>query len=447
MIEAIWEILTRLTEEAQRSASSKCKELGFDPNRGVVSLEESLINLNSARAILVDAIEKKKLVQLPITVQKVLVAQLEGVSQSLTALTSGTDEVVNIVDRVEQLNTSIWQYGLHNLSDQVLGYQAKLNQLKDQELQAGQIKEELEKGLERKKELEQFLEEAKKSSETLQSTLTASEESSKRIAEYLTRTTEVDQKAGALLATIQQSQTTATKLEATSNASNAAISALEARIKEFFGQIDDYGKKILETSANADTTVQKNKTETEDLISNLKELQDQINDQITRATGFSLFHSFQTRQEAIAKSKRFWAGALAVVILASVGWTIFLYYHTEKIDTIFYLKISMALPLIYAIAFCNLQYSRERRLEEEYAFKSNISISLIPYKELVEKLVNKGNPAEVEKFALFVIESVNRVFTSPTERIFDSEKRQRGLTPRSIKQLTPFIDAVMKLKG
>lgn len=160
-----------------------------------------------------------------------------------------------------------------------------------------------------------------------------------------------------------------------------------------------------------------------------------------------MFHSFQTRQEAIAKSKRFWVGALAVVILASVGWTIFLYYHTEKIDTIFYLKISMALPLIYAITFCNLQYSRERRLEEEYAFKSNISISLISYKELVEKLVNKGNPAEVEKFALFVIESVNRVFASPTEKIFDSEKRQRGLTPRSIKQLTPFIDAVIKLKG
>ena len=61
----------------------------------------------------------------------------------------------------------------------------------------------------------------------------------------------------------------------------------------------------------------------------------------------------------------------------------------EKIDTIFYLTISMALPLIYATPFFNLQYSRERRLAEEYASKSNISISLIPYKDLVEKLVIK----------------------------------------------------------
>ncbi len=136
----IWEMLTRLTEEAQIAALSKCKEIGFDLNRGIVSLEESFINLSAARSILTDAIEKNKLTQLPITIQKTILGQLEAISNSLTALNNGTDEIVNLVDRIEQLNTSIWQYGLHNLSDQVLGYQNKLNQLKNQELQAGKIK-------------------------------------------------------------------------------------------------------------------------------------------------------------------------------------------------------------------------------------------------------------------------------------------------------------------
>ena len=103
MIEKIWEILTRLTDEAHIAAVSKCKELGFDPNRGLVSLEESFSNLNAARSILTDAIEKSKLIQLPITIQKVLLGQLETISTSLTALNSGTDEVVNLVDRIEQL--------------------------------------------------------------------------------------------------------------------------------------------------------------------------------------------------------------------------------------------------------------------------------------------------------------------------------------------------------
>ena len=41
----------------------------------------------------------------------------------------------------------------------------------------------------------------------------------------------------------------------------------------------------------------------------------------------------------------------------------------------------------------------------------------------------------------------DKVFASPTEKIFDSERRQRGITPGSIKQLSPLIDAVAKLKG
>lgn len=82
MINRIWEILTTLTEEAQKSAINKCKELGFDLNRGLVSLDESFINLNSAGSILMDAIEKQKLIQLPITVQQLILNSLEAIPTS-----------------------------------------------------------------------------------------------------------------------------------------------------------------------------------------------------------------------------------------------------------------------------------------------------------------------------------------------------------------------------
>src|SRR5205823_10032144 len=109
-----------------------------------VPLPESFINLSSARSIIEDAIEKQKLVQLPITVQKELFANLETISKSLQGLTAGVDEVVNLTTAVEVLNTVIWKYGLHNLSDQVLGYQKKLNQLKNQELQLSKATAELQ---------------------------------------------------------------------------------------------------------------------------------------------------------------------------------------------------------------------------------------------------------------------------------------------------------------
>ena len=110
----IWEISSTLTEEAMTAASSKAAEAGFDPNRGVVSLQESFINLSSARAVLEDAIEKK-LIQLPITVQKELLTNLQGISKALQGLISGVDEIANLTNTIESLNTSIWKFGLHNL--------------------------------------------------------------------------------------------------------------------------------------------------------------------------------------------------------------------------------------------------------------------------------------------------------------------------------------------
>jgi hypothetical protein len=129
------------------------------------------------------------------------------------------------------------------------------------------------------------------------------------------------------------------------------------------------------------------------------------------------------------RSKNFWAIALGCVVGVSIGLSIWFIYYlnhlppNEAFGPVFYLKLSISLPIIYAITFCSLQYSRERRLEEEYAFKSSISISLEPYQKLVEGLVNKQNPEEVAKYTAFIIESVGRVFTSPTGVIFDDSPK------------------------
>ena len=47
----ILEILTTFTEESQRAALDKCSELSLATNRGIISLDESFINLNSVRLL------------------------------------------------------------------------------------------------------------------------------------------------------------------------------------------------------------------------------------------------------------------------------------------------------------------------------------------------------------------------------------------------------------
>lgn len=63
----------------------------------------------------------------------------------------------------------------------------------------------------------------------------------------------------------------------------------------------------------------------------------------------------------------------------------------------------------------------------------SVSISLDPYQKLVGGLVDKAQPEEIAKYTAFIIESVNRVFTPPTEPAFEGSRSQRNYTERIIK--------------
>ncbi len=295
MVDKLFEILTTFTDEAQKAALDKCKEIGLDINRGVVTLDESFINLTAAKHVLVDAIEKKKLIQLPITVQKVLFTQVESISRSMANLmTNNADEVVNLANYIEQLNVAIWQNGLHNLSDEVLGYLGKMNQLKSQEVEIAKLKRELESTLSQKQTLESLLAETSQAVNSLKGIVSQSEESNQKTAVNLDSTTKASQNAAALLAAIQQNDSAATQLLASTKTSNAEVLALEPKIKEFYSAIDQYKAKINTTSDQSQEVIDSNKKATNDLVTNLQQLEDQIKNQIQKATGFSLFHSFQT---------------------------------------------------------------------------------------------------------------------------------------------------------
>jgi hypothetical protein len=91
-----------------------------------------------------------------------------------------------------------------------------------------------------------------------------------------------------------------------------------------------------------------------------------------------------------------------------------------------------------------LQYSKERRLEEEYAFKSNISISLNPYQELVSKLVDEKNKDELAKYTAFIIDSISKVYTSPTEKVFDPEVKTPPLSDKAFESLGKILEPIIK---
>src|SRR5205814_6492600 len=130
-----------------------------------------------------------------------------------------------------------------------------------------------------------------------------------------------------------------------------------------------------------------------------------------------------------------WAGAIAVLVLISAGVTAWIAHEAQAYSAYsfaFWVKLSLTIPLGFAITFCTVQYSRERRLEEEYAFKSSISVSLNPYRDLIHSILEKDGQVDQSKYTDFVIGSVTNVFTSPTDRVFENEKKP-SLTKKTFK--------------
>src|SRR5579862_85810 len=589
----IWSISTTLTEEAMVLASAKAKELGFDLNRGLVPLPESFINLSSARVIIEDAIDKQELVQLPLTVQKELLANLETISKSLQGLIGGVDEVVNLSTSIEVLNTSIWKYGLHNLSDQVLGYQKKLNQIKNQELRISTIIAQLEAARAAAEKTASAVAKIEQRQTDADASLEQIKQSTSSSASLLTQIKDADTKAAALFATIQQNEKQSGELTASIRTANNELLALDGSVRKFYGEVDEYRRRITQTSDQASTlittseatfnklvddtvskvdgtieslnaasktalddlsatslatlkklsedadvkvdstiesvqarsktatddlttrvdtqlakqneafsdltsttkatiatfqtdiegklkvaletlddssstlvtetnqkltdleqqlakrsddTIGANQKKTEDLIEELAKLKDQIKQQIQQATGFQLFGAFQSRQNEIARSKNFWVYAIAVLVAISAGVTIWIAHEAQFYSVnnfAFWVKLSLTVPLGFAITFCTVQYGRERRLEEEYAFKSSISVSLNPYRDLVHSILDKDGQVDQAKYAEFVIGSVTNVFTPPTDKVFDGDKKS-GFTQKTFEQVAELIGTAVK---
>ncbi len=574
---SLWEVASTLTKEAQDAALRKCRDLGFDTNRGRISLEETLINLSEARDVVLDAVEKKKITELPLNLQYSLLEQVRRVGEQLVALTNGTDAISALENATEELTASIWMFQLRNLSGQVLGLQTKMNQLKGLEIVLREASREANKFAESREFAAVLLDQIKVTAEAAAGARISVEQSVAKTNDILQLCAEAQQKIAALAAQVQQSEITTAQQTASATQAAANLQATEKSAKDTAGEIttlraglDDLQRKAQELIGNTESTtraqidahkavfaslketsekklaelmdtadkhaadltttvnqklentttaiqtsssdlenritklstdtaarlteaekthegklqtqltdfdtkhkealaslaatlgdqvkafstekdavMEQNKVQFQGLVDNLNELEGRIRESIGRATGYSLFHSFQTRQEALRVSSRFWMKALAGALFLALVMGGFLIYELRStpVNGIFFLRLALSIPLFYAVGFCTVQYGRERRLEEEYAFKANISISLDPYQQLVRKLVKDDNSTEMEKYTSFIIDSITKVFTSPTDKIFDSTEKEKSgpkVSNKALKQAVELMGAFVK---
>lgn len=199
-------------------------------------------------------------------------------------------------------------------------------------------------------------------------------------------------------------------------------------IGQFYSEIGERKNELLEMKKKTATDLTElsegfsaklddHEKRTEDLVAKNEKLGKEIESHLQRAVGASLFSAFGTRKNKIVIGKWVWATLFALSIIGAFFWVNSMIAGLKgTLDTAFVVRTVFGFLIGYFVYFCSKQYDRERRAEEEYAFKSAISVSLKPFHDL---LINSKNE-QVDD--VFMKQLMDKIFDNPVDRLFSEGK-------------------------
>ncbi|MEM4168448.1 MAG: hypothetical protein QXW98_08390 [Candidatus Caldarchaeum sp.] len=356
-------------------------------------------------------------------------------------------------EAVDQLHLYLWNGGFRYRGSRLLGYETRYQQAN----RLAQLAEEARAHL---LTVQQLIESINNLAEQAQQTITAVNENKisaetlvQDIQNLLPQAQYLQSQVQGLVSEIERSKEMASEYATNAEASAQNASVHEKRIQQFIEKVDANEKRLTDAVKTANETVQKvrdefrafqqeKQQELNDFFDRLKEIEQSIKDKLAKATGVSLFETFEIRHRQIWQHW-VWVG-IALVTFAGGLWYIHNFLsNSPSVDIAFFIRLGLTIPMGLVIAFALRQYALERRLKEEYRYKSTISLSLEAYRNLVEQAVEKLTPEERVRFADFLIENIARIFESPTDKVFGGLRPQ---LPKSLRSMKESLEVAKQLK-
>lgn len=436
-------MLSNLSEEQLAEFSEVVYAKDRSYSRGSRTFDEFMAILKTILAELRSAEQSGILRDVPHGIQQRFTDRLENIFVQLRDVINGLDRVAELLGEVDQLHLEFWQSGLRASSRTM--YEGEI--LENQIIKATEMAENIRRlELESKgnrKEIQEILVSAREDTAASMSknkelilleqqlegqtnqlrSISAELEVKHRIIQ------EEFERARALLISIAESgkqvESTENHLQKTTEQSDRlklhleeALENINKRNKELtqsFGKLYDDQVKAIEDDKKAKELVFSS------FVKRLEDTQSLIDEKLSKATGITLFHAFDMRSKN-SYGHLAWL-AVAILTIAGISYQTWMLLSVDQAqNTAFYVKLSLGVPAILFTGFALQQYNRERRLKEEYAFKSSISLSLEAYRKLVEDAVKTLAPQDQTIFAKFLIESVTTIFESPVDRVYANKR-------------------------
>lgn len=147
------------------------------------------------------------------------------------------------------------------------------------------------------------------------------------------------------------------------------------------------------------------------------------------AINTGLAGSFDERKKKIQEEfvnqwgKRFTFSIIALGIIAVIVLGISWLVNGFTLEWLTIFRLALLSPLIFYAGYSAVQYGKERRLLEKYAFKAAVAASIESYTTILSK--NFGAKTNEKEILFFVIKSMSTIYSEPHEEI---KKRSFGIS-------------------
>lgn len=209
------------------------------------------------------------------------------------------------------------------------------------------------------------------------------------------------------------------KLQSRLGAEKARREEREENVEELVSELRQQREELQDRISRADE-LEEDISATKEEIDRLREDTSQL---VKERVGEALGEEFEKQSEKLEQSMTFWMRTswVTIVILLATSALIYIDITTGGQSNVTVLsKIALLIPISVAVWFSVSNYSRQRKMMQEYEFKSNIAASLRPFKEMVD------DNSEDELVAEFIVETVNKVYSDPLQNIGEANGETQG---------------------
>ncbi|MDI6046197.1 hypothetical protein [Flavobacterium yafengii] len=174
-------------------------------------------------------------------------------------------------------------------------------------------------------------------------------------------------------------------------------------------------------------------------------------EEILRLTGMAadgaLGSKFDQRQEKLEKGLTFWKLAVPIMSLITLIWIVVVFTclspHFENQWLNILINIIKTSPAFVLLGFVFSQYKKERNLQEEYAFKSAVAMTLTAYSEMLSNADKEDNNSR----QLMLLKSIELVYNQPKIHP-DKNETLFSFNTKDLKETVGTLtDALKNIKG